>query len=90
MFVGDEMKTVCQIAAVAVLAMCATPQVFAQAAPVPSDFKMVKPGEDVPVACAQFFQPDGRGAGAWGQSYIANRVWVEKVNPDCTAQMAYS
>ena len=84
------MKTVRQIAAVAVLAMCATTQVFAQAALVPSDLKMVKPSDDVAVACAQFFQPEGWGAGAWGQNSIANRICLEKVNPDCTAQMVYS
>ena len=84
------MKTVRQIASIAVLAMRATTQVFAQAAPVPSDLKMIKPCDDVLVACAQFFQPEGWGGGAWGQNYIAKRICLEKVNTDCTAQMVYS
>lgn len=51
----------------------------------PNDLRVTKPTADVPHACANY-------SGGWsGQASDGRKLefWVEKVNPDCSAQVVY-
>ena len=76
------------IAAVLV-ALISVPSWAAGDAPVPDDLVLVAPSPDVPEECARFFSESGWGRATW-DSGRAGRLYVEKIEPDCTAQVIYS
>ena len=56
---------------------------------VPSDLRVEKPAADVPVNCARFFSESGWGQGRWN-GVLETQFWIEKINPDCTANVVYA
>lgn len=56
---------------------------------VPSDLRVEKPEADVPANCARFFNEAGWGQGRWN-GVLETQFWVEKINPDCTANVVYA
>lgn len=63
--------------------------VFAKDVPLPKDLQIEKPVAEVPAACARFYSETGWGQGSWS-GVLPNQVWIEKINPDCTAQIVYA
>lgn len=63
--------------------------VLADEVAVPSDLKLEQPTADVPAPCAVFFSPGGWGEGKW-DDMRPGKLWIEKINPDCSAQVVYS
>ena len=62
---------------------------YAAELPVPSDMGLEQPSPDVPAQCAAFFSPGGWGEGKWDDMRPGG-LWIEKINPDCSAQVVYS
>ncbi len=78
-----------RFAATFLILLLSIPSWAANDAPVPGDLVLIPPTSDVPEECARFFSDDGWGRAVW-DSGRAGRLYVEKIEPDCTAQVIYS
>lgn len=64
-------------------------EVAAPEVPLPNDLLIEKPVAEVPAACVRFYSETGWGQGKWNGT-LPNQLWIEKINPDCSAQIVYA
>ena len=56
--------------------------------PRPRDISLTPPSADVPADCSVFFDAGGWGKGKWDKRR-PGELWVERVRPDCTADVIF-